>query len=202
MKFADIEAAAAADIVAAAAAADIEAVEWSIDPEAKAKLVLEVEGLRSAGRDSEVVGEWLASEQRLEEGKKLEERSAAVLEWSPEDKFEVDQLVEVELTWKKDKDEQHKNYSEKVTFEFTEKYTIEKKKEFFLIAENYEISTTKIILKFTTDWLEVPKQRLQLGLSGPDTASLELKAYSEPKCVEEIRTCKKCSQKLSNILLK
>jgi hypothetical protein len=57
MKFADIEAAAAADIVAAAAAADIEAVEWSIDPEAKAKLVLEVEGLRSAGRDSEVVGE-------------------------------------------------------------------------------------------------------------------------------------------------
>ena len=56
MKFADIEA--AADIVAAAAAAaDIEAVEWSIDPEAKAKLVLGVEGLRSAGRDSEVVGE-------------------------------------------------------------------------------------------------------------------------------------------------
>ncbi len=79
MKFADIEAAAAADIVAAA---DIEAVEWSIDPEAKAKLVLEVEGLRSAGRDSEVVGEWLVMERRLEEGKKLEERSAGELEWS------------------------------------------------------------------------------------------------------------------------
>ena len=97
MKFADIEA--AADIVAAAA--DIEAVEWSIDPEAKAKLVLEAEGLRSAGRDSEVVGECLVMERWPEEGKKHEERSAAaVLEWSSEDKLEVDQLVEVELTCK------------------------------------------------------------------------------------------------------